>query len=138
MRVVGDRFLELSRTNLRTLLVKLDGHPPGSACTIGGHADADGWWVKAVEDAEHYADRPRGEMHPDTEATSILDTTPDEGHTFRIVVQSRMSSTVVGDEHHTDSDHFGPGMLLDVRAWDLPSALRKAADFPLDAWDVDD
>lgn len=58
------KVIELTRTNLRVLLAKLDGSPPNSACTIGNA----GWWVRAVEDGEHYADRPRGEMHPATEA----------------------------------------------------------------------
>jgi hypothetical protein len=62
-----NRTLELTRTNLRTLLAKLDGNPPDSCCTIGGHPAAEFWYVKAVEDEEHYSDRPRGEMHPDTE-----------------------------------------------------------------------
>lgn len=60
-----DQTIELSRSNLLSLLAKLDGHPAGSACTIGGH---EGWYVRAVEDSEHYSDRPRGEMHPETEA----------------------------------------------------------------------
>lgn len=66
----------------------------------------------------------------------------DTGHTFRFVVTSRMSSKVVGDEHHADSDHFGPALSLDVRAWSLPAALRKALAVPLSEWrhdgDADD
>jgi hypothetical protein len=53
-----------------SLLAKLDGHPPGSACTIGmPNHDKDGfhWFIKAVEDAEHYADRRPGPMHAETE-----------------------------------------------------------------------
>lgn len=69
MKVDSQRkVMELTRTNLMVLLAKLDGHPKNSACTIGGHPDADCWFVKAVEDEEHYIDRPRGEMHPATEA----------------------------------------------------------------------
>lgn len=56
------KTIELSRYNLEVLLAKLDGNPPGSACTIG----KDDWWVKAVEDDEHYSDRAPGEMHPAT------------------------------------------------------------------------
>lgn len=63
--LANERVIELTRTNLLSLLTKLDGHPANSACTIGGH---EGWYIRAVEDAEHYADRPRGAMHPDTEA----------------------------------------------------------------------
>lgn len=71
MRVLADeQVIELTRSNLLSLLAKLDGHPPNSLCTIGG---GQGWWVRAVEDAEHYADRPRGVMHPQTE--TALDTT---------------------------------------------------------------
>lgn len=47
----------LSRRNLLTLLAKLDGHPPNSACTIGGGTDAPGLFVKAEEDDVHYASR---------------------------------------------------------------------------------
>jgi len=66
----GKHFLILSRRNLLSLLAKLDGHPPDSACIIGGGTDALGFFVKAEEDDVHYADRgyPKwGEMHPDTE-----------------------------------------------------------------------
>lgn len=58
-----DRTVELTRRNLEALLVKLNGHPPNSACTIMN----DGWRVKAVENAAHYADRPAGVMHDETE-----------------------------------------------------------------------
>lgn len=69
----GNRVVELSRTNLLTLLAKLDGNPVNSACTLMKPAGDTGevWLIKAVEDVEHYADRPRGEMHPATE-TAIL------------------------------------------------------------------
>lgn len=66
MKIVeNERRVELTRTNLISLLSKLDGSPPGSFCTI----TKDGWAVKAVEDDVHYRDeqRPRGVMHPDTE-----------------------------------------------------------------------
>ena len=65
----NDRLmLVLSRRNLMSLLAKLDGHPPGSACTIIGGADAGGMMVKAEEDDIHYPDRPAGRMTDDTEA----------------------------------------------------------------------
>ena len=70
----GNHFIILSRRNLQSLLAKLDGHPPDSACMIGGGSDALGFFVKAEEDDVHYADRvvpsgwkPYGVMHPDTE-----------------------------------------------------------------------
>ncbi len=70
----GNHFITLSRRNLLSLLAKLDGHPPDSACMIGGGADALGFYVKAEEDDVHYADRvvppgwkPYGVMHQETE-----------------------------------------------------------------------
>lgn len=65
MRVV------LSERNVRTLVAKLEGHPPDSACTIVKETGAGLLIVKVEPDAEHYADRPEGPagpMHPDTEA----------------------------------------------------------------------
>ena len=59
--------IELSRRNLISLLAKLDGNPPNSACTL---IDPDNRIaVKAVEDAEHYEAEGRlpGPMHEDTE-----------------------------------------------------------------------
>ena len=58
--------VELTRRNLNALLAKLDGNPPNSACTI--LAPEGNFFVKAVEDAEHYSERTAGEMHPATEA----------------------------------------------------------------------
>lgn len=58
--------IELTRRNLNALLAKLDGNPPNSACTI--LAPGSTFFVKAVEDSEHYTDRRAGIMHPDTEA----------------------------------------------------------------------
>lgn len=66
---VSSRTVELTRTNLLSLLAKLDGHPPNSACTITkAIAGSCVWAVKAVEDDEHYGDRPRGLMVAETEA----------------------------------------------------------------------
>jgi hypothetical protein len=56
---------------------------------------------------------------------------PEDGHTFRIRYDSRASSKVTGDPEHTDaSDFMGPVKEVQVRAWDLRTALRKAADLP--------
>lgn len=64
------------------------------------------------------------------------DETPDDGHTFRISVCSRMSSKVVGEPHHTDSPQFDDDLvnLVEVRAWSLSEALEKAALMPLSVW----
>lgn len=56
---------------------------------------------------------------------------PDDGHTFRILFDSRGSYSVVGDAHHTDSPDFdGTYHVVEVRAWSLRDALLKAADLP--------
>lgn len=59
----------LSRRNLQSLLAKLDGHPPDSACTIDRNIGETLLTVVAEEDDDHYSDRAimRGAMHPDTE-----------------------------------------------------------------------
>ena len=49
-----NRIVELTRRNLVTLLAKLDD--PESVRTLM----KDGWSVMAVEDEEHYFDRPHG------------------------------------------------------------------------------
>jgi len=55
----------LSRRNLLSLLAKLDGHPPDSACTIYNQDIV----VVAEPDEVHYADRDAGgRMHPKTES----------------------------------------------------------------------
>lgn len=71
--IVGNTIV-LSRRNLESLLAKLDGSPPDSACTIMAPTVYGPWLVKAEEDAEHYAHESRkeaagvaGRMHPDTE-----------------------------------------------------------------------
>jgi hypothetical protein len=58
----------LSRRNLRALLAKLDGYPPGSARTIERDDDAALLQVVAEEDDAHYAGREPGPAHPETEA----------------------------------------------------------------------
>ena len=63
----------LSERNLKTLLAKLGGSPPNSACTIS-YDTRDGvhLFVTAEPDDIHYANPERdtpvpGLMHPDTE-----------------------------------------------------------------------
>lgn len=68
MRAVGEKHLVVSHRNLVSLLAKLDGHPPESYCTIVGGDEADGWVLTAEVDQRHYAHRPPGWMHEDTEA----------------------------------------------------------------------
>lgn len=60
---------------------------------------------------------------------------PELGHTFRITVSSRTSYRVVGQPgHHDAEDFFDPSAPVDVRAWDLRTALHMAAELPLDTW----
>lgn len=68
MKLRASNHLVLSRRNLLTLLMKLDGYPPWSLCTITGGEDALGFIVTAEEDEVHYATRPAGLMIPETEA----------------------------------------------------------------------
>lgn len=49
---------------------------------------------------------------------------PEAGHRFQLTVRSQGFG----------SDWLGPAHTVTVRAWDLPAALRKAADLPLSAW----
>lgn len=70
MRLEGNNRLVVSRRNLLALLTKLDGNPLASACTI----EREGFYLQAEEDVVHYADRPAGPMHHDTErGAKILD-----------------------------------------------------------------
>lgn len=80
LAVGGTRIeVRVSRRNLLTLLAKLDGHPPDSACTILGPVIWPATTLLAEEDDVHYNDAARveavgdnqpGQMHPDTEAIS--------------------------------------------------------------------
>lgn len=58
---------------------------------------------------------------------------PADGHTFRFAVTSR-GSYRVEDGPHFDADWGDPEWTLEVRAWSLNKALRKAAELPLTAW----
>lgn len=63
---------------------------------------------------------------------------PEQGHTFRIEVTSRGSYGVVGEEGHTDAEEFmGGPMTIDIRAWNLPDALRQAAAVFPAIWHLD-
>lgn len=56
--------VELTRRNLRALLAKLDESDSTHTLIDPKQQVA----VTAVEDDEHYADRPPGKLHPETEA----------------------------------------------------------------------
>ena len=58
--------VELTRRNLLILLSKLDRSD--SAKTIMTIMTGGSFFVRAVEDDAHYADRTPGPMHPDDEA----------------------------------------------------------------------
>lgn len=63
---------------------------------------------------------------------------PEHGHTFRIEITSRGSYGVVGEEGHTDAEEFmGGPMTIDMRAWNLPDALRQAAAVFPAIWHLD-
>lgn len=60
----------LSERNCRALLAKLVGYPGDSACTIAMiHGVLGTVFVSIENDAQHYADRTPGVMHPVTERT---------------------------------------------------------------------
>jgi hypothetical protein len=59
---------------------------------------------------------------------------PEDGHRFHLSVSSQGSYRIVGNPQHFDTDWPGPARTITVRAWDLPAALRKAANLPLSAW----
>jgi hypothetical protein len=61
-----------SRRNLVSILAKLDGHPPDSACTIfKGPFDGHMLVLRGESDDVHYrAERP-GLMHPETERIAL-------------------------------------------------------------------
>jgi hypothetical protein len=60
--------ITLSRRNLQSILAKLDGHPPDSACTIfNGPFEGYLLVLKGEDDDVHYTDEAPGLMHPATE-----------------------------------------------------------------------
>lgn len=64
---------------------------------------------------------------------------PESGHTFRVSVECRGSSSVVGVEGHTDAEDFEPlPRAVEVRAWNLTDALSRAANRPLSDWFPDE
>jgi len=60
-------FVPLSRRNLETLLAKLDGNPPDSACTLLLEGLDHYLVITAETNEEHYRSRNPGPMHPTTE-----------------------------------------------------------------------
>jgi len=72
----GERVaVTLSRRNLRSLLAKLDGHPPDSFCTIVKDTARGRLIVRAVEDEVAYRDDRCGIMHPATEVRLFTEST---------------------------------------------------------------
>lgn len=69
----GTVVVVLSRRNLQSLLAKLDGFPPNSACTLTYTTkDTQLLVVQAEADEVHYMNPERdsiqpGKMHPETE-----------------------------------------------------------------------
>lgn len=63
---------------------------------------------------------------------------PGFGHTFRFTVEVRGSSGILNEHEstpHTDEPFFmGEPWTLEVRAWSLVAALRKAADAGMLSW----
>lgn len=64
----GVADITLSRRNLRTLLAKLDDHPADGEKSIARWDGVATVIVRAEEDEVHYAERPAGKMHPETES----------------------------------------------------------------------
>jgi hypothetical protein len=58
---------------------------------------------------------------------------PKDGHLFRVSVTSR---GVLGDGkgNYTECDWDGPPMVVEVRAWNLSDAVRRASFFPMNLW----
>lgn len=65
---------------------------------------------------------------------------PEDGHTFRITVISRGASGIMGPgeekpHDYADDGYWGPMELhAEVRAWDQPTALRRASEMELRDW----
>lgn len=60
---------------------------------------------------------------------------PEDGHTFRITVVSRGSYAVEGVPGHKDAEWLEDDPFeIEVRAWDLKTALLKAVCRPLHEW----
>jgi hypothetical protein len=89
-----------SRRNLLTLLAKLDGHPPDSACKIGAPPMYGSYWARAEEDEVHYTHPDReepgiglmqaGRMHPETEAAMIQHRDTGDEHTYSLANRDPM------------------------------------------------
>lgn len=64
---------------------------------------------------------------------------PEDGHTFRVRVESRGSYAVAGVEGHADAGDFEQLLVVvEVRAWNLRDALSRAAHHPLSTWFPDE
>lgn len=88
LNIIGDLVVvTLSERNLRSLLAKLEGHPPNSHKTITSQFE-DGLQliVHAETDEEHYEGRPfaPGIMHPATE-TAMKALNKEKEHTEKNV-----------------------------------------------------
>jgi hypothetical protein len=67
-------------------------------------------------------------MTEQTVSKPAEDEGPEDGHTFRFTYESRGSYTVTGDATYRDAQEFdGIIHTVDVRAWSLRDAFRKAA-----------
>lgn len=73
-----------------------------------------------------------------TEPVDPLDD-PSLGHLFELTATSRGVHTVLGSDTFVEADWWGAPWRLRTRAFDLPTALRNAANEPLHAWQgIDD
>jgi len=59
---------------------------------------------------------------------------PEHGHLFHLSVTHRGTHRVVGDPIYHEADWWSEPWTLDVRAWSLPEAIRKAALHEFSDW----
>ena len=59
---------------------------------------------------------------------------PEHGHTFHLVVATRLAYGMEGVPGKQDADWWSEPWTLEVRAWDLAAACRKAGEMPLTRW----
>ncbi len=127
-------------------------HPCDREDCASFHALMSGWWTRLADLAPDRVPAPRpgspaqiwgalrdavalGGSSPDP-ATRWKEPEegPNDGHTWRIKVTSRSSSSVVGDPEHHDAGRFDGPMRASVRAWSLKDAFQAAAELPLFVW----